>query len=715
MATTEAPAAGKLPSGGRSKTPELSREQMAALFRNMIMSRRLDDAEIAMRKRNQAYFQISGAGHEALCTAAGFVLKPSYDWFYPYYRDRALILQLGVTPAEMLLQATAADDDPSSHGRQMPSHFGHRRLNIVSQASPTGTQCNQAIGCSEAEETIQRFDLGLPCHGDEIVYVSLGDGTSHQGEFHEALNTACIKNLRVLFVVENNGYAISVPATENIPGGDIAKACAAMPGLTTVSMDGTDLLGAIAILTDLTDRMRSGDIGPVLINATVTRPYSHSLSDDHAYYRAKAELEEEKTRDPILLFENYLLEHAHFTAEDIQGIRDAVEKEARAAVHGAIDARRPSPESAIDHLYASENSPLDESVYSCPAPERGSAKDAIPMGQAINRTLLDEMGRDERILVFGQDVADCSDEAVLSECKGKGGVFKITHGLQRKYGKERCFNGPLAEANIVGRAIGMANRGLKPVCEIQFFDYIWTAMMQIRNELATMRYRSGGEWTSPVVIRVPIGGYLRGGGIYHSQTGECIFVQCPGLRVVYPSCSADAAGLLRTAIRGSDPVLFLEHKHLYYQGYNRDPYPGADYTIPFGKAAAKREGKDLTIITWGAAVQRSLDAAQRLSTEDGYEAEVIDIRTLNPLDEEAIFASVRRTHRAVVVSEESTMGGFGGEIASLIGENCFEWLDAPVRRVGSLHTWVAYSPILEEAILPNANDILKTIREISRY
>ncbi|MCB2155592.1 dehydrogenase E1 component subunit alpha/beta [bacterium] len=721
MTTTEAPAVGKTPTRGQKhstpqpKLPNLSREQMAALFKNMVMSRRIDDAEIAMRKRNQAYFQISGAGHEALCTAAGFVLKPSYDWFYPYYRDRALVLQLGVTPLEMLMQATGAKDDPSSHGRQMPSHFGHRGLNIVSQSSPTGSQCNQAVGCSESEETIRHFDLDLPANKDEIVYVSLGDGTSHQGEFHESLHTACIRNLRVLFVVENNGYAISVPSTENIPGGDIAKACASYPNLTTVSMDGTDLMGTISILQDLTDRMRSGEIGPVLINATVTRPYSHSLSDDHVYYRTKEELEDEKNRDPITQFERFLLENDHFTEKEIEDLREEVEKVLRAAVHGALDAEKPTPDMAVDHLYTVENSPLDRDLFSCPTPVRGPAKDAIPMGQAINRTLMDEMEADERILVFGQDVADCSNETALSECKGKGGVFKITHGLQRKFGKARCFNGPLAEANIVGRAIGMASRGLRPVCEVQFFDYIWTAMQQIRDELATMRYRSGGEWTCPVVVRVPTGGYLRGGGIYHSQTGECIFVQCPGLRVVYPSSAADAAGLLRTAIRCDDPVLFLEHKHLYYQGYNRDVYPGEDYTIPFGQAATKREGSDLTIITWGAAVQRSLDAASRLANEDGYEAEVIDIRTLNPLDEETIFASVRKTHRAVIVSEEATTGGFGGEIASLIGENCFEWLDAPVRRVGSLHTWVAYSPILEEAILPNSDDILKTIREISTY
>ncbi|MBI5155340.1 dehydrogenase E1 component subunit alpha/beta [Candidatus Poribacteria bacterium] len=691
----------------------LAREELRLLFRNMTMSRRLDDAEISLRKRNQVFFQISGAGHEAINVALGFCLRAGYDWFYPYYRDRALMLQLGMTPLEILMEATGAADDPNSHGRQMPCHFGSRPLNVVSQSSPTGTQCNQAAGCAEAGRLIENIGLDLPHHTDEIVHISLGDGTTHQGEFHEALNTACIRNLPILFVVENNEYAISVPVDENIPGGDIEKACAGMPGLTTYTVDGTDLIACLELLRVIVARMRAREIGPVLLQAMVTRPYSHSLSDDHIYYRTKAELEDETARDPLTRFAAWLLRNGHATEAELDTIRHEVDAEVKEAVKGAVDAAKPDPSTALDHLYCTANSPVDDVLFGCKPQYDG--KEALAMGQAINRCLRDEMARDSKVVIFGQDCADATHEEILSECKGKGGVFKITYGLQREFGYNRCFNGPLAEANIVGRAIGMASRGLKPVAEVQFFDYIWTAMMQLRDEMATMRYRSGGEWVAPAVVRVPTGGYLRGGGIYHSQTGECIFVQCPGLRVVYPSSANDAVGLLRTAIRCDDPVLFLEHKHLYYQGYNRSPYPGPDYTIPFGKAAIKRPGKDLTIVTWGALVQRCLEAADKLAKEDGYSAEVIDIRTLNPLDEETIFSSVRRTHRLVVASEEATTGGFGGEIAALAAEHCFEWLDAPIRRIGSLHTWVAYSPILEEAILPGAKDVLEVIRELSRY
>jgi len=681
----------------------------------MVLSRRLDEAEITLRKRNEAYFQISSAGHEAVNVAAAECLRPGHDWFFTYYRDRALALHMGLTAADAIKQAAASADDPSSAGRQMPVHYSIPRCHFVSPSSVTGSQSNHAVGCAEAGILARRLGIDIPAADDEIAYISIGDGTTHQGEFHEAINTACIRRLPVLFVVEHNGYAISVPSTENIPGGDIAKCLSGFPNLTTFDVDGNDLIAYMQFLGDVVARMRRRELGPVLVQAHVTRPFSHSLSDDHEYYRTKEELADESARDCITRFEYWLMSEGGFSETELAAVRVEVDSEVREAMEAALAAPKPDPATATDFLYCTANAPTDRTLFGGREPKPAKGAEAIPMGQAINRTLADEMRRDPRIVVFGQDVADASKPEALAQCKGKGGVFKITHGLQREFGGDRVFNGPLAEANIVGRAVGMALRGLRPVVEIQFFDYIWPAMLQIRDEIATMRYRSGGAWQSPVVVRAPIGGYLRGGGIYHSQTGECIFVQCPGLRVVYPSNATDAAGLLRTAIRCDDPVLFLEHKHLYYQGYNRAPYPGADYTIPFGQAAVRRAGSAVTIVTWGALVQKSLEAADRLAKEEGLQAEVIDIRTLNPLDEDTILASVRKTHRLVVASEEAVFGGFGGEIASLVAERAFEWLDAPARRVGSKHCWVAYSPVLEEAILPQTDDVYRALRETAMY
>ncbi|MEQ8821374.1 MAG: dehydrogenase E1 component subunit alpha/beta [Sumerlaeia bacterium] len=687
-----------------------------ALYRTMVTSRCLDDAEITLKKRNQAYFQISSAGHEAIQTALAHVLDPTRDWFFLYYRDRAFALHLGTTPLDMLLQAVGAADDPASAGRQMPCHFSMPDKNLVTVSSVTGSRCNHAVGAAEAGRIWKKLAAGANHFQDgEVVLMTLGDGTTHQGEFQEAIWSACIQNLPLLTVVEDNGYAISTPVEDNVPGGDIARAMQGMPNLTTLTIDGTDVIGCVEQLRALVAKMRSGIYGPVLVRATTVRPYSHSLSDDQRNYRVAQEIAEEASRCPLLVAERRLLESGLVTAEELQEARREVEREVRHAMSAAVEAPKPDPDTATDHLYATENSPLDEELYGKHLPIEEPGAEPIPLAKAINQTLHDEMERDERIVVFGQDVADASREEALATCNGKGGVFKVTAGLTKRFGKHRCFNGSLAEANIVGRAIGMAARGLRPVVEVQFFDYIWTAMQQLRLEMATMRYRSGGAWTAPVVVRVPIGGYLRGGSIYHSQTGEGIFTQCPGLRIAYPSNAQDAAGLLRTAIRCDDPVLFLEPKHLYYQTYNRTPYPGAEYTLPFGKAATRRQGRDITIVTWGALVQKSLEAAERLAREDGYEAEVIDIRTLNPLDEDTIFESVRRTHRVVIACEEGLTGGFAGEIAALISEHCFEWLDAPIRRVASLPCWVAYSPVLEDRILPQTDDVFTSIRDLVRY
>jgi 2-oxoisovalerate dehydrogenase E1 component len=699
----------------------LDRDALIRLYRTMYLSRKLDDREIQLKRQNKIYFQISSAGHEAVTAAAGLLLRPGVDWIYPYYRDRALCLMLGVTPLETLLQAVGAKDDPSSGGRQMPSHWGHPEWNIVSRSSCTGTQFVQAVGAAEATVYYQQRPKALAkakkaplgqyvnYEDNEIVYVSSGDGATSEGEFWESLNTACIKKLPMFYLIEDNGYAISVPVEVQTAGGSISKLVSSFPDLHISECDGTDPLESYAACREAIQYCRERR-GPALLHAQVTRPYSHSLSDDEKLYKSAEEREREAHRDPLSKFSLFLVREGLLDQKQIEDLEAQVDNEVREAADQALVAVEPSIDSIKVNVYSPDVDPTS-SAFEAEPQYHGAPKTMVEM---VAATLSDEMLRDERITVFGEDVADASREENLKSVKGKGGVFKATAGLQRKFGADRVFNSPLAEASIVGRAIGMATRGLKPVAEIQFFDYIWPAMMQIRDELCVTRWRSNGAFKCPAVIRVAIGGYLTGGAVYHSQSGESIFTHCPGLRVVMPSTALDVAGLLRTAIRCDDPVMFLEHKHLYRQPYNRSEYPGPDYTVPFGKARVVTEGSDVSIITYGALVHRAEVAAAQLGRE-GTTVEIIDLRSLSPYDWEAIAATVRKNHRVIVAYEDMLSWGYGAEIAARIADELFEELDAPVRRVAAMDTFCAYQPNLEDVILPQTSHLINAVKQLLEY
>jgi len=682
-------AAGSLPYG-------LDRETLIRAFRLMYLSRSLDDREIMLKRQSKIFFQVSGAGHEAVQVAAGLILRPGKDWVFPYYRDRALALTLGMTAEDMLLQAAGAARDPSSGGRQMPSHWSSPSLRIVTSSSPTGTQFLHAVGCAQVNRLRGK-------HSDEITLVTSGEGATSEGEFWEAINAACLEHLPLVMLIQDNGYAISVPVERQTPGGNISRLLEGFPGLLRLEVDGTSLIDSYGALQQAVEYCRSGS-GPALVHASVIRPYSHSLSDDEQLYKPQSERNAEALRDPLTTFPEFLVREGYLDRSTLERIIREIDAEVAETSQRVLREAAPTADSICRFLYSGKIDP-QASTFEKEPEFRGEPRTMI---DSINQTLLEEMRRDERIIVFGEDVADCSREEFLSEVKGKGGVFKATAGLQRQFGSRRCFNTPIAEAGLIGRAVGMAVGGLKPVPEIQFFDYIWPAMMQLRDEVATFRWRSNNGWSCPMVVRVPIGGYLTGGSIYHSQCGEVAFTHIPGLRVVFPSNAADACGLLRTAIRCDDPVLFLEHKKLYREPYNRAPHPGVDFTIPFGKAKIVKAGGSLTIITYGALVQKSLQAAALLEQRvRGASVEVIDLRSLSPYDWEAISFSVKKTSRLMIAHEDTLSWGYGAEIAARVANELFTELDAPVGRVAALDTWVAYNPQLEDQILPQVETLVR--------
>ncbi len=716
MSKPKRPVSGKPASG----TDTLSVEQLLKLYRWIYTSRRVDDMERKLKTQSRVYFQISGAGHEAVLAALGLVARPGVDWFYGYYRDRALALALGLSARDMLYDAVGAAEGTSG-GRMMPSHWSMPKANFVSRSSCTGTQFLQAAGCAQASRYLRHNPEAAKqvaaFHPDEFVYTSSGDGTTSQGEFFEALNAACLETkygqLGLLFVIEDNNYAISVPKVQQTAGGSISQILQGFEDrglLEIVEVDGTDPVACYHAFKGMEHRLRV-EHKPCLVHAHVIRPYSHSESDDDRLYKTDAMREDELKRDPVKNFPAYLIANGVATEKQLADLRDEIDREIEAGAEAALSAARPVAKTAMWYVTSPTVDASSDQFLSEPKWEDAE----VTLIQGVNKTLHDEMARNPRIVVFGEDVADVGQEELIQKVPGKGGVFKATIGLQRAYGSLRVYNSQLAEATIAGTATGMATHGLKPVAEIQFGDYIWPATMQIVNELAKIRWRSNNTFSAPAVIRVATGGYLGGSGsVYHSQSIEGTFAHFPGLLIAFPSNALDAVGLLRTALRCDDPVLFLEHKRLYRQPILKSKYPGPDYTIPFGRGKVLREGSDMTIVTYGATVLKSQQVAQKLEPE-GVNVEIIDLRTIVPWDKELVAESVKKTNRVLVVHEDVKFAGFGAEISAWITENCFEHLDAPVRRIGALDCPVSYGPEGEDAILPQNDWIEQGIREMLAY
>lgn len=677
------------PLNGESINFKLGKLELKTALRNMLVARGVDNKAMNLLRQGKTFFHIAGAGHEAIQTAVGMILNKNLDWFYPYYRDLALVLSIGVTPKEFFLQCFAKADDPASGGRQLPTHWGSKTINLPSQSSPTGTQFLQAVGSALAS-----VRKGEPA----IAYASSGEGTTSQGEFHEAVNWASRAKLPVLFVIQNNKYAISVPVKDQTGGKDnsIAAMMSGYENLYRARVDGTDFIKSYTAILEAVNFIKEGK-GAALIEADVVRLLSHSSSDDQRKYRDPKELEEDSAQSPIEKLSELMLSENLISHKELAELKKEVTQEINKASDEAMAAADPLPADAEKHIY-DESGFRQSLLYEKNKPSGSN----IVMVDAINHALNEELEKNDKIYIFGEDIAD-----------GKGGVFTATKGLSSKYGEERVFNSPLAEASIMGVAIGMAIAGLKPVVEIQFGDYIWPAFMQMKDELATFRYRSNNVWTAPVVTRVAVGGYIHG-GLYHSQNIESIFAHVPGIFIAYPSNAADAKGLLKTACRINDPVLFCEHKGLYRQSFAMTPEPDDEYLVPFGKAKIVREGKDLTVTSYGVSLWDSVLAAKKLEAE-GYSVEVIDLRTIIPLDEETIYNSVKKTNKAVVIHEDSLTGGFAAEVASRIGDVCFHYLDGPVRRICGKDAHIPYSPILENEILPNRARIYNGIKELLEY
>lgn len=667
-----------------AKFQGFQKKQLLDIYRNMILARKLDDREMTLLKQGKAFFHIGCSGHEAAQLAAANNMKPSVDWAYPYYRDAALCLGLGMSGKDQLLAFLAKDADPSSGGRQMPQHYGNKDLRIVTQSSPTGTQFLQAVGCSMSRKWEK---------SKEIVYVSSGEGSTSEGEFHEALNWSSREKLPVIFHIQDNGYAISVPVSDQIAGSSVFDMVSGYENLAKYDVDGTNFFETNLAFQQAADRARKGK-GPSVIVSRVVRLLSHSSSDDQRKYRSEKDLELDMARDPIIKFEKDCLGAKVISKKDIEDIQSEVEKYIEEAVSWVENQDDPDPKTALDHIFSDISEPEE--------PEINSINDKIVMVDAINHALDEEMEVNKKMIVYGEDIAD-----------PKGGVFTATKGLTDKYGKERVFNSPLAEASIVGTAIGLAVTGWKPCVEIQFGDYIWPAMMQIRDEAACIRYRSNGAWTSPLVIRVAVGGYIHG-GLYHSQSIDSYFFNIPGIRVAFPSNASDAKGLLKSSLRMDDPVIFLEHKGLYRQGYAATPEPDKDYVLPFGKANLIEEGDILTIVTWGAMVQKSIDAIKLCNLEKG-DVDLIDLRTLNPIDWTAIHNSVEKTGKLLIVHEDLLTGGVGAEIAAKISDELFEELDGPIKRVAAKDCHVPYHDLLEKQVLPQTEQIVEAVNDLMEY
>ena len=699
----------------------LTNDELIALYRYIYTSRRTDDMERKLKSQMRIYFQINGAGHEAVLAALGMMARPGVDWFYCYYRDRALMLPLGMTPKDMILDAVGSSEGPSSGGRQMPSHWCMPRVNVVTKSSCTGTQFLQSVGCAQGGRYMQNNPQIHPdafkYDEEEFTVVTGGDGHTSQGEFFEAINVACLETpygqLPVLFLVEDNGYAISVPRSQQTAGGSISKFLHGLQEngqLQILEIDGCDPVASYAAFKSVEHRLRV-EKKPVLVHAHVVRPYSHSESDDERLYKTPEMRDAEAKRDPITNFPKYLIKHGVATEDELEALRHEIDTEINEAAEYALKAPRSAPDSAKLYVYSPDVDVTSDQFKAEPKFEGGD----LTMIQGINKTLHDEMAVDPRIMIFGEDVADVGDPALLDKVPGKGGVFKATIGLMKEYGPLRVYNSQLAEATICGTATGIATRGLKPVAEIQFGDYIWPGFMQLMDETSKIRWRSFNQNSCPAIIRVAVGGYLGGSGaLYHSQSIEATFAHIPGLLIAFPSRALDAVGLLRTALRCEDPVLFLEHKRLYRQPILKSRYPGKDFTIPFGKGRIVREGTDLTVVTYGATVLKANAAAAKMAGDE-ISCEVIDLRTITPWDQEIVAESVRKTGKVLVLHEDVQLGGFGGEIAAWIGEHLFDDLDAPVRRMGALATPVGYGPELEDAILPNDAGIEAAMRDLAAF